>query len=263
MMKRNASEFRAMARNVLSGRYWWAVLAYLIAALLGGARSFGNVYYSFNLYDFSDTRDWFSDWAAGTPSLTSAMSAFGVSLGVFGVLAAVALLFVGAAMELGYDCYHVAYYKSAAAPSLSTLFSRFSMFWRAVGLRLLMLLKILLWTLLFVVPGIVAAYRYALAPYLMADHPELSASEAIARSKQLMDGHKGRLFCLHLSFIGWILLSVLTAGVGLIFLAPYIKTAETGFYMERTGQIPDPVYASAAAAPTGSEASANGTTELI
>ena len=112
-----------------------------------------------------------------------------------------------------------------------------------------MALKIFLWTLLFIVPGIVAAFRYAMAPYVLAEHPELTASEAIEKSKQMMAGNKGRLFCLQLSFIGWFLLACLTWGVGFFFLAPYTKAAETGFYLDLTGRSPLPQATDAPAAP--------------
>jgi hypothetical protein len=92
-----------------------------------------------------------------------------------------------------------------------------------------MFIKILLWSLLLIVPGIVAAFRYALAPYLMAEHPELTATEAIEQSKQIMLGHKGRLFCLQLSFIGWYCSWPLTVESAGSILAPYVKAAMTAF----------------------------------
>ena len=75
-------------------------------------------------------------------------------------------------------------------------------FLKAMGLNLFMALFIWLWSLLFIVPGIIAAYRYRLAPYLMAENPNLGIREAVNMSKELMAGHKWRLFCLNLSFIG-------------------------------------------------------------
>ena len=93
-----------------------------------------------------------------------------------------------------------------------------------------------LWSLLFIVPGIIASYRYALAPYLMAENPDMGVMEAIARSKELMNGSKWRLFCLQLSFIGWSLLCVLTLGIGYLWLAPYQNAAEAAFYLEVTGR---------------------------
>ena len=66
--------------------------------------------------------------------------------------------------------------------------------------------------------------------FIMQDNPGIGANEAITRSRQMMKGHKWQLFCLHFSFIGWILLSVLTFGVLMIFVAPYMQAAEAEFY---------------------------------
>lgn len=68
-----------------------------------------------------------------------------------------------------------------------------------------------LWSLLFVIPGIIASYRYAMAPFILAEHPEMQAGEAITASKEMMQGNKFRLFCLELSFIGWSLLCAVPA----------------------------------------------------
>ena len=86
--------------------------------------------------------------------------------------------------------------------------------------------------LLLIVPGIIAVYRYALAPYLMAEDPEMGAMEAIEKSKELMKGNKWRLFCLQFSFIGWMLLSSLTFGLGNLALRPYQEAAYAAFYRE-------------------------------
>lgn len=88
----------------------------------------------------------------------------------------------------------------------------------------------LAWSLLFVIPGIVAAYRYSMATYIMAENPGMQATEAIERSKALMDGRKGDLFCLDLSFIGWALLATLTAGIGYLWLTPYMTVSRAAFY---------------------------------
>ena len=94
----------------------------------------------------------------------------------------------------------------------------------------LMSLFIVLWMLLFIIPGIVKSFSYAMTPYILEENPELSANEAIDRSRAMMRGHKFDLFWLYLSFIGWILLSILTLGIGLLWLAPYMQTATAAFY---------------------------------
>lgn len=93
-----------------------------------------------------------------------------------------------------------------------------------------------LWSLLFIIPGIIKFYAYAMTPYIIAEDPEIDAMSAIAKSQEMMRGHKMELFILQFSFIGWYLLAALTFGVGFIFLLPYVKTAEANFYVELRGK---------------------------
>ncbi|MBR0443592.1 MAG: DUF975 family protein [Clostridia bacterium] len=95
---------------------------------------------------------------------------------------------------------------------------------------------IALWSLLFFIPGIVKTYSYAMTFYIMRDNPGIGANEAITRSRQMMDGHKWQLFCLHFSFIGWILLSILTCGILVIWVAPYMEAANATFYESIKGE---------------------------
>lgn len=87
-----------------------------------------------------------------------------------------------------------------------------------------------LWSLLFVVPGIIKACSYSQALYIIAEDPEIGALEAINRSKAMMDGHKMEYFVLGLSFIGWNLLACLTFGILYIWLIPYMQTTMANFY---------------------------------
>ncbi len=96
----------------------------------------------------------------------------------------------------------------------------------------LMVLYVFLWSLLFVIPGIVKAYSYAMTPYIIVENPELSANQAIDRSREMMRGRKFDLFYLHLSFIGWGILCLLTFGIGFLWLIPYMDTAQAAFYAD-------------------------------
>lgn len=87
-----------------------------------------------------------------------------------------------------------------------------------------------LWTLLFIIPGIVKGFAYSMTPYILLDRPELSATQAITESRRMMNGHKMDLFVLYLSFIGWILLSILTLGILLLYVIPYMEATVAGFY---------------------------------
>lgn len=245
-MKR-AKDFRESAWNILRGRYWWALLAGLIAAILGGATTRG---FRFDFHvNSNDVVNLLPRWTSGQVDLDAIYSMVRPFAGVIAALGGlfvvygIAMFIIGSAIELGYNRFNLSLYESAAAPKIETLFSLFSAFGNALVLRLLMLLKILLWALLFVIPGIVAAYRYSMAPYIMAEHPNLSAMEAIEQSKQMMAGNKGRLFCLDFSFIGWYLLAALTGGIGYVFLTPYVKAATTAFYLDLSGRLPASPFA--------------------
>lgn len=87
-----------------------------------------------------------------------------------------------------------------------------------------------LWTLLFIIPGIVKSYAYAMTYYIQHDHPEMSGRQAIDASQKMMYGHKADLFFLDLSFIGWYILVILTFGVLSIYVWPYHQAARCAFY---------------------------------
>lgn len=112
------------------------------------------------------------------------------------------------------------------------LFGGFSSnFGKYIGLFVLQMVYLCLWTLLFFIPGIIKSYSYAMSFYLMIDNPELGAKEAITKSRKLMNGHKWELFVLELSFIGWILLSILTFGIlAIFFVGPWMNLAKAKFY---------------------------------
>lgn len=108
----------------------------------------------------------------------------------------------------------------------------FNGYWRNIWGAFLTRFFIFLWSLLLIIPGLVKNYSYALTPYLLKEFPELSANQCINLSKKMMKGHKFDLFFLHLSFIGWIILAVLSAGIGLFWLVPYMAASEAAFYQE-------------------------------
>ena len=101
-----------------------------------------------------------------------------------------------------------------------------------IATGLLVFVFTFLWTLLFIIPGIVKSYSYSMTYYIKCDHPEYTASQAIKESQRIMQGNKMRLFCLHLSFIGWFIVGALCLGVGTLWVAAYSKAAEAEFYKE-------------------------------
>ena len=88
----------------------------------------------------------------------------------------------------------------------------------------------MLWSLLFVVPGIVRAYQYRMVPYLMAENPDLDYHRALDLSRAMTRGHKWDLFVLDLSFLGWWLFGAMLCGVGTLFVIPYVQATNAEVY---------------------------------
>ena len=103
-------------------------------------------------------------------------------------------------------------------------------------INIMTLILTALWSLLFVIPGIVKSYSYSQVNYLFHDrlerHEPVQVMDVITDSRRLMDGHKGRLFTLDLSFIGWHILAILSLGIGYIWLTPYINATKAAFYQD-------------------------------
>lgn len=122
---------------------------------------------------------------------------------------------------------------------IGKLFDGFKDFGRVWGTLILVAIYTILWTCLLIIPGIVKSYSYALTPFILKDEPELKYNAAIEKSMRMMDGYKMKLFLLDLSFIGWMILSILTLGVGLLFLQPYMNTARAAFYEDLKAELSD------------------------
>lgn len=112
------------------------------------------------------------------------------------------------------------------------LFSGFNNFGTNFVASLLTGLYTFFWSLLFIIPGIVKTLSYSMTFYILNDAPNMSASDAITESRRIMNGNKAKLFCLNLSFIGWAILSILTLGIGLLWLIPYMQATTTAFYQD-------------------------------
>lgn len=116
-------------------------------------------------------------------------------------------------------------------PSVNDVWKGFQLFGKALWLSIITGFFTFLWSLLFIIPGIVKGYAYSMAPYILADHPHMTAREALRESKRITHGHKGELFVLMLSFIGWMLLVPLTLGLIVIWLAPYTNATLANYYV--------------------------------
>ena len=137
---------------------------------------------------------------------------------------------VGGPLTLGLISYFVKKAKGEPA-ELENLFDGFKLsFGPSVLLYLLQNIFIALWSLLFIIPGIVKSLSYSMAFFILRDNPGIEATDAITRSRKMMVGYKGKLFVLHLSFLGWGLLCILTLGIGLLWLCPYMYLSIAHFY---------------------------------
>ena len=154
---------------------------------------------------------------------------FGILTGASSGAAGVGALIIGGPMELGLATYFLLL-SGRKDPQLEHLFRGFRTFESSLVLYLVRTVYVVLWSLLFVIPGIVAVLRYSMAIYVLHDNPELSGMEALNRSKEMMDGLKGKLFGLYLSFLGWAILCLFTLGIGYLWLFPYMKATEANFY---------------------------------
>lgn len=118
---------------------------------------------------------------------------------------------------------------------LEQLFEGFKKFSRSLASYLLVVLFTLLWMLLLIIPGIIAAISYSQTFFILADDETIGARDAIKKSKKIMYGYKWKYFRLRLRFIGWAILSILTLGIGLLWLIPYMKVSTAKFYDDIKG----------------------------
>ena len=118
---------------------------------------------------------------------------------------------------------------------VETLFKGYGDIWNAFVVQFMTGLFTFLWSLLFIVPGIIKSISYSMAMYILAENKGMNPMEAINKSKEMMNGHKMEYFVLMLSFIGWSLLGIITCGIGFIWIAPYMSATFANFYNKIKG----------------------------
>ena len=147
----------------------------------------------------------------------------------------IASIVVAGPLAVGLASYFIDFTRSKN-PTIDNLFDGFkSSFANSIVLSLLTGLFVFLWTLLFIIPGIIKAFAYSMAPYLLAENPQMTPTEALDESQRLMQGHKMDLFILQLSFIGWYLLVLVTIGIAAIWVGPYVQATTAEFYNSLVG----------------------------
>ena len=155
----------------------------------------------------------------------------GVLIPIFSMLASILFVFP---LSFSLIMLFLGFQRGAETLKVKGLFKAFKKpyYGKSIGLYLLTAIFIMLWTLLLIIPGIIKSLSYALAPYILADNPELTANEAINRSMEMMNGHKMRLFLILLGYLGFTLLSILALGIPLLWLYPYYQVVLAKFYEE-------------------------------
>jgi uncharacterized membrane protein len=140
-------------------------------------------------------------------------------------------------LAIGFATFILSLTRNEPAQS-AQLFDGFNRFGVGLGAYLLQLLFVILWSLLLIVPGIIAGISYSMTYYLIADDKNIGPLEAIAKSKAIMYGNKWKFACLSARFIGWALLAILSLGIGFLWLLPYMAASTAHFYAEMTNDTP-------------------------
>ena len=209
-------DFRREAREALSGNWFVAVVAGVIMTLLS------NVGVSIDMEaegEFSSILD---------ANLTLADS-FPLVAAVFVVV--MLSLLLSSLVTVGYAQFNIDLI-DGEKPRIITLFTKWRQIGKAIVASFLVFLRVLFGLILFIIPGVIAAYSHAMVYHILAENPDMSVSEAMAESRRIMRGNKFRLFCLQLSFFGWYLLVAITFGIAALWVIPYQQAAVAAFYRE-------------------------------
>lgn len=202
---KSSSEYRAMARESLRGVWNESALAYLIILAVACIFSVSSVVAPQEIL-----------WLQGSLS---------------GVQVAVSLLLI-VPLTYGFNNAMLSLARRENSAPANNMFDYFKRdYSRSVPALVLVALAQLGLGIVTLGIGIfILAYAYAMVPYLLRDYPELTATEALRTSRQMMKGHKWDLFVLDLTFIGWMILCCFTLGIGFIWLQPYMSAAHAHFY---------------------------------
>ena len=226
----NYSEIRQTARENLEGNWGLSIGVTLVAALLGGLVAGTGIDLDLNI-----DADELSHLSYTTYKFVKGWLSIAAFLGFVQFI-------LGGVVQLGYSQYLLKQHDHREL-DFHDLFSQFHRFGQGFAQAFLRGLYTFLWALLFIIPGIVKGIGYSMTPFIMADNPNMTASEAIAASTELMEGYKGDHFILGLSFIGWELLCVLTLGIGMLWLNPYMNASYAAFYRKLLAQRRDTTVA--------------------
>ena len=207
-------ELMAGARGALTGNWGVAVLGYVLCLVLIAS-----------LYLFVFSSAFFVGAVGGLSGANTEVAMEAMQ----GIIQLAEFLFSGAFM-VGFARFFLVIVQERQV-RLECLFAGFKRFWTAFGAYFFSNLFVAFWSMLLIVPGIIAVFRYAMTFFVLADDPTCGPLEAITRSKGMMVGNKWKFFCLNLRFIGWaILATFFTLGIGYFWLIPYMRTTFAKFY---------------------------------
>ena len=220
----NRQQVKEQAKIIMKRNYWKMFVITLIASILTGEKTTiierVQDFTSNNLSYDSQPIFYSSNFELIFYSFISVASILGILYTIF----------IGNVIVVGKNGYFIKNHDEN--PELSEIFSSFKgNYLNVVKIMFLMDLKTLLWLLLLIVPGLIKAYEYSMIPYLLAENPNLSVSEAFSLSKQMTTGQKMNLFVLDLSFLGWIILGLICCGIGILFVLPYPEATRAEVYL--------------------------------
>jgi uncharacterized membrane protein len=161
-----------------------------------------------------------------------------IVLGSFKDVGAIVSLLISGPFVVGVSLFALSISRNKEA-RLEQIFEGFKKFGRALAAYLLVFLFVILWFVLLIVPGIIAALSYSQTFFILADDQTIGARDAIKRSKKMMYGYKWKYVCLQFRFIGWGLLCIPTLGIGFLWLFPYMQVSMAKFY--DAIKVPSPV----------------------
>lgn len=233
-----AADFKNLAKEALSGKWKMAVLVGFIATILGvtekGLAPQISLHFQENNFGATIEIAGQTIYSFNNGVVSNVLLGGIMSLGIAALIMAIILFAIECIVSIGYAYFNLNLVDHVPA-SIQNLFDYFSDWKRAIAASFLQILYVFFWTLLFIIPGFIAGFSYAMTKYILVEHPELTANEAITRSKEMMHGNKWRFFCLKLSFIGWDLLAMISFGIVNLWLVPYKEAAYAAFYREVSG----------------------------
>lgn len=226
------ADLKTRAKQNLNHCYWKAVLTAFILSIVSGGSSGGRI--NARIEKIRERLEEESDYIYYTYVRHISIMAVLIFLFIILVIALIAIavrVFFLAPIEIG--CRRFFMLSRVQETELNEMGFAFSNgYWNVVKVQFLRSLFISLWSLLFVIPGIIKAYEYRMIPYLLAEDPRMDYNEAFRISKELMDGQKWDAFILDLSFFGWAILSACTCSIlSVFYVAPYIAYTDTELYI--------------------------------